>query len=740
MDILNGLNDQQLKAVTAPPGQTLVIAGAGSGKTRVLVSRVAWLIAEQKAAPTNILAATFTNKAAREMKERLAAITGLPTRYMWIGTFHSLCARLLRREGGHIAPLNADFNIYDDGESRSLMKKCLVSLGLGEDKRFHPASVLNAVSAAKNSLIDPAGYGKTATNDWQQTVARLYSDYQRRLTAANALDFDDLLMQAVALLRKEPQILQHYRTRFKHILVDEYQDTNHSQYQLVRLLSGEDGDLFAVGDPDQSIYRWRGADIGNIMDFSRDYPACREISLTQNYRSRQNILDAANALISHNENRKPKELFSARGEGEKIRLHQSADDREEAYFIIDNIARLRNSDFTLCDCAVLYRTHGQSRLLEDQCRRFGLPYRIYGGMKFYERKEVKDTLAYLRFLANPRDTEALNRIYNEPKRGIGKASWDKLAARAAAEDIALAELLREPERCGGIPAATVKSLRALTAHLKAWGEYAKTASMKELLQRLWLQSGYRDMVAALPDAEERLEILEELYNTAAAFDEEFAEIAAFSGEEQLKPLTAFLGQLALATDMDNPDERADFLTLMTLHAAKGLEFPVVFMAGLEEGLFPHQRVLLSDSEEEMEEERRLCYVGMTRAKERLFISSAARRLQRGSYVPSRPSRFLQELPAKNIEKSGFTPQRRAQTRPAERLTDNVFAPRPKPPAPAPPSADRLIGLGDKVRHAKFGDGVVVTVTGSGEDMQMAVAFPGQGVKQLMWRYAPMKKI
>ena len=738
MDILGGLNEQQLRAVTAPLGQTLVVAGAGSGKTRVLVSRVAWLIDEQKTPPMEILAATFTNKAAREMKERLCALTGLPTRYMWIGTFHSLSARLLRREGRYLGPLSADFNIYDDGESRALMKKCLAELGLSEDKQYHPYAVLHAVSEAKNKLLSPEDYAAAADDAWQETAARLYRAYQKRLAANNAMDFDDLLMQTVLLLRRAPQVLQYYRARFAHILVDEYQDTNHSQYQLVRLLAGEKGNLFVVGDPDQSIYRWRGADIGNIMDFSRDYPACLEIQLTENYRSRQNILTAANALISHNENRKPKDLFSARGAGEKIRLHLADDDRQEAYFIVDSIARLKDSGFKLNDCAVLYRTHSQSRLLEDQCRRFNLPYRVYGGMKFYDRKEVKDTLAYLRFLANPKDTEALNRIYNEPKRGIGKTTWQRLLAQAEAEDISVAELLQAPERAPHLSSAAIKNLSALAGQFSSWREYAQSASMKELLRLLWLQSGYRDMLAALPEAAEHLEILEELYNTAAAFDEEFAEMAALNEEEQIQPLTAFLGQLALATDMDSPEAQPDFLTLMTLHAAKGLEFPAVFITGLEEGLFPHERVLFDI--EEMEEERRLCYVGMTRAQERLFLSAASRRLRRGNYEPSRPSRFLAELPQENIEKSGVIAPRRVETRDVPKLTDNVFAPRPKPAPPAPPTMDRLIKLGDKVRHAIFGDGVVVTVSGSGEDMQLSVAFPGQGVKQLMWRYAPLQKI
>ncbi|MCL1975022.1 MAG: UvrD-helicase domain-containing protein, partial [Firmicutes bacterium] len=643
MDILSSLNEQQMQAVTTAPGQTLVVAGAGSGKTRVLVSRIAWLLSTQHILPMEVFAATFTNKAAREMKERLAGQTGLPTQYMWIGTFHSLCARLLRRESNFLAPMTANFNIYDTGESRSLINKCLTDLGLQQNKEYNPSAVLNAISAAKSKLLNAAAYASRAEDNWQETVARLYKEYQRRLLYNNAFDFDDLLMQTVMLLLRETTVLDHYRAQFKHILVDEYQDTNHSQYQLVKLLNGDTGNLFVVGDPDQSIYRWRGADISNIMDFNKDFPACREIALIENYRSRQNILNAANTLISYNKNRKPKDLFSSRGLGEKIQLYQSADDREEAYFIIDNIARLRQKGWNLRDCAILYRIHSQSRLFEDQCRRLNIPYRVYGGMKFYERKEVKDTLAYLRFIANPQDTEALNRIYNEPKRGIGKATWEKLLALANKEHMHIAQLMQKPENELISPLACQR-LRALAAQFNVWRKYAQDFSMKELLQRLWLESGYKDMVAALPDAAERLEILEELYNTAAAFDDEYAESAAFYEEENIKPLTAFLGQLSLATDMDKAEEQTDFLAMMTLHAAKGLEFPIVFIAGLEEGLFPHQRVLLSYNEDEIEEERRLFYVGMTRAQERLFISFAARRLQHGVYIHPPPSCFLTELP------------------------------------------------------------------------------------------------
>lgn len=740
MDILTGLNQQQLAAVTAEEQQVLVIAGAGSGKTRVLVSRLAWLIAERGVSPYGLMAVTFTNRAANELKDRVQAMTNVIPRRMWIGTFHSLCARLLRMEGDNFG-LGRDFMIYDDGDSQALIKRILAGMRLdAEEKRFHPAAVASAISEAKNKLISAADYSAYAEDDWQRAIGQVYTRYQAALKENHALDFDDLLTQTVWNLEQYPHILERYRERFQHILVDEYQDTNHCQYRLVRLLAGKRGHIFAVGDPDQSIYRWRGADIANILDFSRDYPACRELKLTQNYRSTRNILDAANALIAHNQSRKPKDLFTTADAGAPVILHQAETDREEAAYVIRRVLALQDEGYGLDDCAVLYRTHGQSRLLEDECIRFGIPYRVYGGIKFYERKEVKDTLAYLRLLVNPYDGKALRRIYNEPKRGIGRATWDKLQALADAGQRPVWDALADCALldAGRAAVGKLKCLHQLLSGLAAAA--AGMQSVADIIRLVWEKSGYAEAIAAGQD-EERLEILEQLLDTAGGFDLVYQEqILTDAGEDEPEPpLIAFLSQVSLATDLDGLDAERHKLTLMTLHAAKGLEFPAVFMVGMEEGIFPHKRAIFSFEESEMEEERRLCYVGMTRARERLQFSAASRRLFWGNYETHINSRFLAEIPAQMLLKSGApAPGRRARTQPGLRPAANLF--QPLAPAAAPKPEIQLIAIGDKLRHGKFGDGVVVAVSGSGEDTQAQVAFPGYGVKQLMLKYAPIKKL
>ena len=742
MDILSGLNAQQRAAVTAQERHVLVIAGAGSGKTRVLVSRVAWLMAEQRVAPYNIMAVTFTNKAANEMKERVESMTGLNTRWMWMGTFHSLCARLLRMEAERFG-LPQDFVIYDDGDTRALLKRILAELELDTDK-YAPAAVAAAISDAKNRLVTSAEYERLAVDEWQRNVARAYRSYQISLKENGALDFDDLLCRSVWYLERHPQVLEGWQRRFHHILVDEYQDTNHCQYRLVRLLAGDEGCVFAVGDPDQSIYRWRGADIGNILDFAKDYPDCRELPLTQNYRSTQNILDAANALIAHNSSRKPKDLFTDSGAGEKIVLRRTEDDKEEASYVIRQVYELQqNGSYNLGDCAILYRTHGQSRLFENECIRYGIPYRVFGGLRFYERKEVKDTLAYLRALASPRDGEALRRIYNEPRRGIGKTSWERFSQAAARAGISLGEAL---DRVGesDLPAGPKNKLRSFAELLRGLREYAAScSSIRELIREVWERSGYAASVAAQDGAEEKLEILEQMLDAAGDFDQSYEDVLAAAPEEEMAetPLQMFLAQMSLATDLDTADLSSGFLTLMTLHAAKGLEFPVVFMVGMEEGVLPHKKVLFSLDDSELEEERRLCYVGLTRARERLFLSAANRRQLWGRYETNLNSRFLTELPPDLIEASGVAQPgvRENAYRPAARQT-SVFS---APAAPAPqreiPSPD-LINVGDKLRHSKFGDGVCVSVSGQGAELMVTVAFPEHGVKKLMWKYAPMKKI
>ncbi|MDO4732560.1 MAG: UvrD-helicase domain-containing protein [Bacillota bacterium] len=745
MDILQGLNEQQLQAVTAEKQHMLVIAGAGSGKTKVLVSRVAWLISEKKINPYHILAVTFTNKAANEMKERIQKMLDINTRWMWIGTFHSLCARILRQEGESFG-LGRNFLIYDDADCRALIKRALAELNLAnEEKSYHPAAVQAAISDAKNKLITSSEYLSSAGDEWNRNIGQLYRRYQQMLKDNHALDFDDLLTHTLWYLQRYPEILVRYQERFSNVLVDEYQDTNHCQYMLVKLLAGEKNNIFAVGDPDQSIYRWRGADISNILDFSKDYKDSVELRLTQNYRSTQNILDAANAVIANNKSRRPKELFTESGSGDLINVHQSDSDREEAAYVVRHVVALQEEGYALKDCAVLFRTHGQSRLLEDACIKYNLPYRVYGGMKFYERKEVKDTLAYLRILVNPHDDEALRRIYNEPRRGIGKATWDKLTEIAGERGCSLWTLLGESLSLS-MAKAVQNKLDSLHNLLESLIFFANSNQLvKEIIRETWQRTGYADMVAASEGGADKMEILEQLMDTASEFDEMYEDLLLSAGDEDVAdpPLLSFLSQVSLATDMDSTEEEgSSYLTLMTLHAAKGLEFPVVFMVGMEEGVFPHKRVLFSTDPAEMEEERRLCYVGLTRAEKRLFLTAANRRQYWGKFETNKPSRFLEEIPEHLIVRSGSQQKPQQKIRQEYTTTNNVFQPRIMKEKEVKHSAESAASVlvGDRLQHAKFGVGVAIAVSGSGDELQITVAFPDVGVKKLLWKYAPMKKI
>ncbi|MEG1661150.1 MAG: UvrD-helicase domain-containing protein, partial [Clostridiales bacterium] len=576
MDILSGLNEQQQQAVTAPDQHLLIVAGAGSGKTRVLVSRVAWLMTEGGVSPREIMAVTFTNKAAKEMKDRLGRAANIDCRLMWIGTFHALCAKLLRFEGDSFR-LGTQFIIYDDTDSKGLIKRCVNELNLDtEDKVYAPGAVLGAISDAKNKLVSAAQYQQAADGEYEQNIGKLYALYQQKLTQNKAVDFDDLLVETVRLLQCNPELLAKYQRRFRHILVDEYQDTNHCQYQLVGLLSGTNGNLFVVGDPDQSIYRWRGADISNILDFSTDYSDCREIKLTENYRSTQNILAVANEVIAHNQKRLQKDLFTRADPGEKVFFHQAETDRDEAHFVIGAVASLINEGYALSECAVLYRTHGQSRLFEEECGKYNLRYRVFGGMKFYERKEVKDTLAYLRLVDNPADNEALQRIYNEPRRGIGKATWDKLMDLATQRQVSALNLLQEADQLPEqFNAAARSKLASLARLLNSFSDFAAAEdSVAKLMKEIWQKTGYYAMLQADKEALEHLDILEQLFDTASDFDGEFAELLQVLQDEEIEfttPLQAFLARLALSTDLDEQGQEENYLTLMTLHAAKGLE-------------------------------------------------------------------------------------------------------------------------------------------------------------------------
>jgi DNA helicase-2/ATP-dependent DNA helicase PcrA len=723
---MNNLNQEQLNAITSKDKAILVLAGAGSGKTRVLVERIRHLIKQEGVSPFSIMAVTFTNKAAKEMKERLSDIYS-PN--MWIGTFHSICAKLLRIEHRHV-PFQRNFVIYDSDDSRSLLKKAMLHLGI-DSKKYTPQAMAYLISDAKNKLINPRDMADQAENEYEENVAKLYFEYQKRLRENNALDFDDIMVEALHLLQQYEAVRQKYQQRFQHILVDEYQDTNHCQYHLIKLLHGHDGHLFVVGDPDQSIYGWRGADIKNILDFERDYPDCQVIKLVENYRSTQNILSAANSVIAHNKNRKQKELFSHKGDGAKICFHLAKTDKEESAFILKTINDLIMEGYAYRDIAVLYRTHSQSRLLEDACIRYNLPYRIFGGIRFYERKEVKDSIAYLRAIANPLDKEALSRIYNVPRRGIGKTTWDKILNAAEARNCGIFDLMQDIDNIPSLHAGTRKCLRDF-AQLFAdlWALRQSDPSLAALLRYIWQQSGYKDALLAEIGGDERWDNLEQLFDMAAEFDRDFV-----PDEEYSDSLSAFLARMALATDMDNWQQSDDFITLMTLHSAKGLEFPIIFIMGMEEGIFPHKRAITALDADELEEERRLCYVGITRAKERLYLLAANHRYTWGEPVCNKCSRFLKEIPSGLLEQSGIKKDLSTIDLPAN---TNIFV--QKQTEQGLGSNPSLVNLGDKVEHNKFGLGVVVSMSGSGDDLQVGVAFPDLGIKQLIWRWAPIKKV
>jgi len=741
--LFDKLNPEQQRAVTAPDGQVLIIAGAGSGKTSVLAHRVAYLIREKNVAPWEILALTFTNKAAREMRERIEALLNEPTNGLWMGTFHSICLRILRIEVEH-TKMQPNFLVYDQDDCRSICKKLLAASGLVEDKKLTPNALHNLFGDAKNRLISPAQMLAEADSSWQRTIAGLYKQYQEQLRLNNAMDFDDLLSETERLFANNEEIRAKYSKRFRYILVDEYQDTNRCQYQLIRLLAGADGNLFVVGDPDQSIYGWRGADIRNILDFEKDYPGAQTVKLVRNYRSTQTILDAANALIANNSQRKPKDLFTEAERGEKLLFYTAGDDREEAKFILRNVCRWCETDHKYSDFAVLYRTHAQSRLLEEQCLRLGVPYRVFGGQRFYERMEIKDSLAYLRSVANPADGESLSRIYNRPKRGIGTTTWEKLSAFAAHEQIPLMWALARLSEIDDIANSTKAKLWNLYENFAKWRKQAQEGlPLADLLNNIWLDSGYFEAMKNEADGEERVANLDQLYNIADDFDKNGAIIEQAPDQP---PLTIFLSQLALATDFDDTASADNYLTMMTLHAAKGLEFPIVFIAGMEENLFPGRH---GGSDDKMEEERRLCYVGITRAEKKLVLTAATRRMVWGQYNYNQPSRFIKEIPQDLLQLAGRSAE---AVKPPTTTARDIFSSTTLSPIkgektsfvqgelPSPHAGSSGgFKLGQKVSHAKFGIGIVVAVSGVEGDQILRIAFPNLGIKELSEKYAPLKR-
>jgi DNA helicase-2/ATP-dependent DNA helicase PcrA len=748
--LLEGLNDIQAEAVLHTEGPVLIVAGAGSGKTRALTHRVAYLIRELRVNPGSILSITFTNKASREMADRVEGLVGgRVAKGMWILTFHSTCARILRREHNHLG-IPSSFTIYDDGDTERLIAGVLKDLDL-DPKRFPPKAMASAIGKAKDQVMDADQYARSADNFYEETIARVYTEYERRKHAAGALDFDDLITQTVQLFKLHPEVLEHYQERFRYILVDEYQDTNRAQYQLVNMLASRYRNVCVVGDADQGVYSWRGATIKNILDFERDYPDAAVFLMEQNYRSTQNILGIANALIEHNVHRKPKSLWTEAGNGELAVLYRAEDEHDEAFFVIDEIERLRQSEgFRYGDVAVFYRTNAQSRVIEDVLMRVGAPYRVFGGVRFYQRKEIKDVLGYLRLLLNPQDVISFRRVVNMPKRGIGDATVSAVESFAREEGISVIDAAHRVDeiptlaaRAKGAVAGFVQVMDALQAHLD------DGAGPPRMVEFAGQESGY---LAELEEdrtveAQGRIENLQEMAGVAA-------EIVA---REPGTDLAGFLEQVSLVGEQDEYDEEESVITLMTLHIAKGLEFPVVFMVGMEDGIFPHYRSMTDAAA--LEEERRLAYVGITRAQRRLYLCHAWSRTLFGQTQYNPASRFLAELPEHLLElkehESRSRPRRDgrppARTK-AERSYSVVGLPgttgstdvEPSWTAPRPASVSKRepvgISAGDTVIHERWGEGVVTTVSGMGDDAEATISFSDVGEKRVLLAYAPLTKV
>ncbi|HEY0388602.1 MAG TPA: UvrD-helicase domain-containing protein [Gaiellales bacterium] len=720
---LDTLNPQQREAVLCTEGPLLVVAGAGSGKTRVLTHRIAHLIGEGLASPSEILAITFTNRAAAEMKERVEQLVGgRVAARMWVMTFHSACGRMLRRDAELIG-YRSTFTIYDQADQVRLVKSCIEDLGK-DPKRFVPRAVHGAISRAKDLLLTPDLYAERVGGFFEEAVASVYDLYERRLSAANAMDFDDLIMKTVLLLERVPEARRHWQQAFRYVMVDEYQDTNHAQFRLVSILAERHRNLAVVGDQDQSIYAFRGADIRNIAEFEQDFPNAVVIALEQNYRSTQTILDAANSVIEHNRERKPKRLWSDLGAGEPVRVVEAEDEHAEARYVAGRIQAALDDGASPGEIAVFYRMNAQSRVLEDLLTRQGVDYRVVGGPKFYERAEIKDLVAYLQVLDNPADEVSLRRIVNQPRRGIGSTSLDRLNAYARSLEVTLWDAIADVEASplGSAAAGNVRRFHELVDDLR---EGAHEAPVGDLMERVLTQTGYADMLEGerTIESQGRLENLRELVGVAREFDQRGEDV------EESSRLSAFLQEISLYTDQDAIDDDRGRVTLMTLHNAKGLEFPIVFVIGLEEGLFPHQRSLDEGNEGE---ERRLCYVGMTRAQRGLTLTYARARTIFGARGFNRASRFLDELPSDGVEWERQAP---AWAAPAggETVTG---APRRSFQAPEMPRLD--LSVGDEVAHQTLGDGTVIGLSGDGT---VTVRFREDGSeRRLVLGYAPLTKI
>lgn len=730
--IFDTLNDRQCEAVKHTEGPLLITAGAGSGKTKVLTCRIAHLL-ELGVAPYRILAITFTNKAAKEMKERVTNLVGAQADSIWLSTFHSFCAKLLRFEVDGFHGYTRNFTIYDSSDQLVLVKDCLKKLNL-DDKQFMPRSVLGTISSAKNVLMDAKAFAANASDFYEQKVADVYALYQEKLRENNAVDFDDLLFLAVRLLQENEEVREKYQSRFQYILVDEYQDTNHAQYALTKILAARWRNICVVGDADQSIYAWRGADIRNIIDFTRDYPDAASIKLEQNYRSTKTILHAANAVIDNNESRPKKTLWTENPTGNKIIHYQAQTEHDEADYIAGVIYnRHEISHEPYGDMAILFRTNAQSRVLEEKLMRYAIPYTMVGGTKFYDRKEIKDVLAYLRLLYNPEDSLSLTRIINVPKRNIGATTMEHVAAYAEAQGISLFEALSSTDEIPVTKRAKA-SLENFAAMIFDLLNDIEGKDVLSLIETVIKQTGYGDMLDKEaehdPQGESRKENVGEFLSVAKDYMDSNPE----------GNLQDFLENVALVSDVDDFESSDSKVTLMTLHAAKGLEFPVVFLTGLDEGLFPHSRTLMDPAQ--VEEERRLAYVGITRAERQLYVTNATTRTMYGRISAYMPSRFLAEIPPQLMEdyhRKSAMPQSRTTAVPGKQrvsiLTKPVASSLPKKHA-----VTDTFAKGDKVRHKIWGIGTVLDVIGEGPNMQMKIQFPTKGVRQVVVKYAPLEKV
>lgn len=743
--ILADLNPQQKRAVKTTQGPLLVVAGAGSGKTAVLTRRIAYLIEECGVAPWNILAITFTNKAANEMREREQKLLGPAAASIWMSTFHALCVRILRRDADQIG-YSHNFSIADAAEQLTLVKHIEKDLDINP-RLYDPRAILAAISNGKNDLLTPAAYQQMASSPFEKMTARVYAEYQRRLRRDQIMDFDDLIMQALVLFKKDPATLHYYQNKFRYILVDEYQDTNEAQYQLTHALAAQYKNICVVGDADQSIYGWRGANMENILNFEKDYRTdqVKTVKLEQNYRSTGHILAAANAVIKNNHHRKKKNLWTDQGAGKKVVYYKAQSGDDEAHFIIAKVQEeVEAKKRKYKDFAVLYRTNAQSRTVEEAFVKANIPYQIVGGHKFYERKEIMDIMAYLKLVANPADTMSLNRIINVPKRGIGAATLAKLTAFADENHLDALQALDQVQK-SAISARPAKKLTAFAAKLRAAIAYAKGHSVTGLTQKILADFDYTATLKAehTIQADTRLENLDEFLSVTKRFDDQYQE-----QEDDSDPLSDFLAEVSLLSDQDDLDEDDNQVALMTLHAAKGLEFPVVFLIGMEEGLFPLSRSMMDESE--LEEERRLAYVGITRAKKELYLTNAYSRMMYGRMQNNPPSRFISEINDQDlkVESSGaatafgarhYLAQAAPFAKPDERARAQVYT-SAKKAAGAVGAEKKGWHVGDQVQHKAWGRGVVTKVSGKGEDMELDIAFASKGIKRLLAAFAPIKKV